>query len=58
LWQGLRRNGLSMMEATAKAERHYKEQGGNNEPLVLHGEIPVLSPAHRAKNPDGLTMTT
>lgn len=58
-WQGLSRNGLPMMEATAKCERNYKAQGGNNELLVLHGKkSPFLTPARQAENPNDLTMTT
>jgi len=44
-WQGLGRNGLPVMEATAEAKRRGKEQGGNNEFTCVHDEIPVLSPA-------------
>jgi hypothetical protein len=33
------------MEATAKTERHGKEQSGSDEFACMRGEIPVLSPA-------------
>jgi hypothetical protein len=56
-WQGLGRNGLPVMEATAEAKRHGKEQGGNNEFTCVHDENPVFGNPYRTK-PDGLTMTT
>lgn len=53
-WQGLRRNGLCVMKATAEANRHAKEQGGNNEFMSMHDEIPVWNPAKHS--PDETLM--